>query len=218
MIPLDILSALPVDWLIALAQGVRPPQTQADIIEVNSHAGAHLVPSSHWDWNSTLTSEQRRLEEEGIWMRNLVAPSVAWDNDWERSTTCWDPWADVELKGTVYTFGSMDGLWQGRMLVRCSFLLLLSGLSPRPQIPDHAGYLGLVTNPDYPEQFGEASPFVSTWPFFMRLKEHHCISPQEPVPPGGTYDDLIDDGVRNAWFPTVDLFQSGVRPLFTARP
>ena len=45
MIPLDIPSALPVDWPIALAQGVRPPQTQADIIEVNSHAGAHFVLS-----------------------------------------------------------------------------------------------------------------------------------------------------------------------------
>jgi hypothetical protein len=132
MIPLDIPSALPVDWPTAFAQGIHPPQTQADIIEVNSHAGAQFVPPSHWDWKSTLTPEQRQLEEEGVWMRDLVAPSVAWDNDWERFTTCWDPWADVELKGTMYTFGSMDGLWQGRMLVRYAFFLFLSGLSPRP--------------------------------------------------------------------------------------
>ncbi len=52
----------------------------------------------------------------------------------------------------------------------------------------------------------------------MRLKEHHCINPEAPVPPGGTDDDDLDDGVRNAWFPTVDLFQSGVRPIFTASP
>jgi hypothetical protein len=52
----------------------------------------------------------------------------------------------------------------------------------------------------------------------MRLQEHHCISPQKTVPPGGTDDDLLDDGVRNAWFPTVDLFQSGVRPIFIASP
>ncbi|KAI9444668.1 hypothetical protein H4582DRAFT_1910428 [Lactarius indigo] len=186
MIPLDIPSVLPLDWPTAIAQGIQPPQTQADIIEVNSHAGAQFVPPSHWDWKSTLTPEQRRLEEDGIWRRNLLAPSAAWDNDWERFTACWDPWADTDLKGTVYTFGSMDGP--------------LAGEDAR-----------LVSNPVYPEQFGESSPFVSTWPFFMRLKEHHCINPQEPVPPGGTYDDLLDDGVRNAWFPTVDLFQSGGR-------
>lgn len=192
MIPLDIPSTLPVDWPTAVAEGVHTAQTQADIIEVNSHAVAQFVPPSHWDWKSTLTPEQRELEEDGSWRRGLLATSAAWDSDWERSTTCWDPWAEPELKGTLYTFGSMDGLWQGRML-----------------IPDHEGYLGLVTNPDYPEQFGEASPFISTWPFFMRLTEHHCISPQRIVPPGGTYDDPFDDGIRNAWFPTVDLFHSG---------
>ena len=132
MIPLDIPATLPVDWPTAHAQGIHPPQTQADIIEVNTHACAHFVPPSHWDWKSTLTPEQRRLEEEGVWTRNLVAPSVAWDNDWVRFTACWNPWAYVPLKGTTYTFGSMDGLWQGRMLVRPAFLLLLSGLSPRP--------------------------------------------------------------------------------------
>jgi len=132
MIPLDIPSVLPLDWPTALAQGIHPPQTQADIIEVNSHAGAQFVPPSHWDWKSTLTPEQQQLEEDGTWRRDLVAASVAWDNDWERFTTCWDPWADVDLKGTVYTFGSMDGLWQGRMLVRFAFLPFLSGLSPRP--------------------------------------------------------------------------------------
>jgi len=191
MIPLDIPSALPVDWPTAMAQNVHPPQTQADIIEVNSHAGAQFVPPSHWDWKSELTPEQRELEENGDWRRDLIATSAAWDSDWERSTTCWDPWAEPELKGTMYTFGAMDGLWQGRML-----------------IPDHAGYLGLVSNPNYPEQFGESSPFISTWPFFMRLKEHHCISPQKTVPSGGTEDDPLDDGVRNAWFPPVSLSQS----------
>jgi len=42
----------------------------------------------------------------------------------------------------------------------------------------------------------------------MRLKEHHCISPQKTVPPGGTDEDLFDDGVRNAWFPPISLSQS----------
>ena len=132
MTPLDIPSAYPVDWPTAMAQGIHTPQTQADIIEVNSHAGAQFVPPSHWDWKSTLTPEQRELEEDGAWRRGLLATSAAWDCDWERSTTCWDPWSEPELKGGVYTFGSMDGLWQGRMIVRHAFLLFLSGLSPWP--------------------------------------------------------------------------------------
>ena len=64
-------------------------------------------------------------------MRYLVVPSVTWDINWKRLTMCWNPWADVELKGMMYIFGSMDSFWQGRMLVRYAFLLLLSGLSPR---------------------------------------------------------------------------------------
>ncbi|KAI0295023.1 hypothetical protein BC826DRAFT_1104480 [Russula brevipes] len=187
-IPLVVPPGLPVDRPAALAQGISWGPTQADIIEVNSHFGARFVPASHWDWKSTLAPEQRIIEEDGAWRRDLLSPSAAWDNDWERFITCWDPWASVELKGTVYTFGSLDGLWQGRLL-----------------IPEQPGYLALATNPNYPEQFGETFPFMSTWPFFMRLKEHHCISPQEPVPHGGSEDDPFDDGIRNAWFPPVDL-------------
>ncbi len=44
----------------------------------------------------------------------------------------------------------------------------------------------------------------------MRLTEHHCINPQEPVPAGGPEDDPVDDGIRNAWFPSVDLDTRGV--------
>jgi hypothetical protein len=135
MTPVQAPSDLPVDRPAALAQGISGGLTQADVIEVNSHSSAHLVPTSDWDWKSTLTPEQRLIEEEGTWSRDLTAPSAAWDNDWERSTTCWDPWAHVELKGPAYTFGSMDGLWQGRLLVRLtclpSFLVQPSTLDPR---------------------------------------------------------------------------------------
>jgi hypothetical protein len=134
-IPLVVPPGLPVDRPAALAQGISWGQTQADIIEVNSHLGARFVPASHWDWKSTLAPEQRIIEEDGAWRRDLLSPSAAWDNDWERSITCWDPWASVELKGTVYTFGSLDGLWQGRLLVRFTFppSLLVQPLGPRSQ-------------------------------------------------------------------------------------
>jgi hypothetical protein len=132
VIPLQTPTNLPVDRPTALAQGISWGETQADIIEVNSHSSAEFVPASDWNWKSTLTPEQRLVEEEGVWSRDLLSPSAAWDNDWERFTTCWDPWAQVELKGTVYTFGSMDGLWQGRLLVRFNPPRFLSSPTPRP--------------------------------------------------------------------------------------
>ena len=132
VIPLAAPPNLPIDRPAALAQGISWGQTRADIDEVNSHAGAQFVPASHWDWKSTLTPEQRLIEEDGAWRRDLLSPSAAWDNDWERFTACWDPWADVDLKGTVYTFGSMDGLWQGRLLVRFSLPSFLSRPTPGP--------------------------------------------------------------------------------------
>ena len=49
----------------------------------------------------------------------------------------------------------------------------------------------------------------------MRLKEHHCISPQTPVPAGGSEDDALDDGIRNAWFLPVDLVTRRVRRLIS---
>jgi hypothetical protein len=38
-----------------LGEGIQTAQTQADIIELNSHTSAQFVPPSHWDWKSTLT-------------------------------------------------------------------------------------------------------------------------------------------------------------------
>ncbi|KAI0053416.1 hypothetical protein FA95DRAFT_1579522 [Auriscalpium vulgare] len=190
IVPLAIPPTLPVDRAQALALGITRGQTQADIIEVNSHLGAQPLPPTDWDWKESLTPEQRALEESGLWSKHLVAPSASWDNDWERCNNCWDPWSQPELKGVVYTFGMLDGLWQGRLL-----------------IPEEQGYLRLIQSPHYPEQFGETSPFMSTWPLFMRLKEHHCINPEVPVAAGGG-DDLLDDGIRNAWFPPVRVIES----------
>jgi hypothetical protein len=51
---------------------------------------------------------------------------------------------------------------------------------------------------------------MTTWPMFIRLKEHHCISPQVPVPPGGPEDDAFDDGIHNALLPSVELVKHRV--------
>ncbi|KAI0066406.1 hypothetical protein BV25DRAFT_1971127 [Artomyces pyxidatus] len=181
-VPLAIPSVLPVDRPSALARGIIGGQTQADVVEVNAHFAAKCVPRGDWHWKDALTPEELMMVARGSCGKELKAPSGAWDNDWERITSCWDPWSEPDLKGVVYTFGSMDGLWQGRLL-----------------IPEEQGYLRLVANPNRPAQFGETSPNMSSWPMFMRLKEHHCINPQKPVPCGG--EDDFDDGIRDAWFP-----------------
>ena len=48
----------------------------------------------------------------------------------------------------------------------------------------------------------------------MRIREHHCISPQDPIGSGGRYDGF-DDGLQNAYFPNVTLDQTLVRPFVT---
>ena len=47
----------------------------------------------------------------------------------------------------------------------------------------------------------------------MRLREHHCISPAIPALAGHNPNDAIDDGIRNGWFPSVEIRESGVRCL-----
>jgi hypothetical protein len=105
LLSLDIPSILPVNWLSALAQGIHTAQMQANTIEVNSHTSAKFVPPSHIHTGAEGAQGGRYLV---VW---FLATSSVWNTDWEHSTTCWDPWAEPELKGTLYTFGSMDGLW-----------------------------------------------------------------------------------------------------------
>ena len=94
-----------------------PSPTQADWREFNAHKGAKLVNQGSWDWRTEMRPEDGLLEDDGVWRKGLKAASAKWDNDWQRFTCCWDPWVLPPLKGVVYTYGSMHGLWAGRMLV-----------------------------------------------------------------------------------------------------
>ncbi|KAG1859846.1 hypothetical protein F4604DRAFT_2036763, partial [Suillus subluteus] len=51
-----------------------------------------------------------------------------------------------------------------------------------------------------PEEFTEQQLSLNAYPLFMRLREYHCVDPQDPVPTGGA-DDGFDDGISNAWIP-----------------
>ncbi|KAG1871569.1 hypothetical protein F4604DRAFT_1881062 [Suillus subluteus] len=105
------------------------------------------------------------------------------DDDWYRLTDCIDPMEKSSLKNTHYTYGSATGLWQGRILV-----------------PTDNAFASILQHVHMPEEFTEQQLSLNAYPLFMRLREYHCVDPQDPVPTGGA-DDGFDDGISNAWIP-----------------
>lgn len=110
-------------------------------------------------------------------------PSSQLDDDWYRLTDCIYPMQRSSLKNTHYTYGSATGLWQGRILV-----------------PTDNAFAAILQQVQMPEEFTEQQLFLNAYPLFMRLREYHCVDPQDPVPTGGA-DDGFDDGISNAWIP-----------------
>ncbi|KAI0640141.1 hypothetical protein C8Q77DRAFT_1214451 [Trametes polyzona] len=177
-VPYDPPSILPIDRAHA-DPGVRP--TQADFIEWASIRGVQLYRPGTWDWLERLGPEQRRLETGVSWRRELQAISASLDNDWNRLTGCYDPRGYLPLKGVVYTFGSINGMFAGRM-----------------QIPDLFRYRDVVQADQMPEL--TEFPRVAEQPVFVRFREHHCIDPETPVPTA-TLSDSLGDNVQNAYLP-----------------
>ena len=70
-------------------------------------------------------------------------------------------------------------------------------------MPDEGSYFRMANTVTPPAGFGESSPFVTTVPVMVRLREHHCIRPARAVevPVGDGSDRLFDEGVRNGWLP-----------------
>lgn len=92
--------------------------TVEDYEEMNAHKSAQFVDVGSWDWRAELDDEQGKLEDDNVWRRGLKSASSRWDNDWQRWSYCWDPWNEKDdLKGVVYTYGTLSGLWQGRAMV-----------------------------------------------------------------------------------------------------
>jgi hypothetical protein len=121
-VPFFVPNDLPVNRMHAASLGhfeIRP--TQADIIEVNAHVDTKLVPHTKWNWREDLTEDELELEDSGIYSVDLKSASSKWDNDWMRLCFCANPWIPDPMKGTVYSVGSLIGLWQGRMLVSVFF-------------------------------------------------------------------------------------------------
>ncbi|KAG1724859.1 hypothetical protein EDB19DRAFT_292975 [Suillus lakei] len=114
---------------------------------------------------------------------NSLSPSSQLDDDWYRLTDCIYPMEKSSLKNAHYTYGSATGLWQGRILV-----------------PNDNAFATILQHVQMPEEFTEQQLFLNAAPLFMRLREYHCVDPQDPVPTGGA-NDGFDDGISNAWIP-----------------
>jgi hypothetical protein len=76
--------------------------------------------------------------------------------------------------------------------------------------------MNLMTSPDYPLDFSEGSTHVTTVPIYMRLREHHCVSPQKPIGCGGLRNNF-DDGLQNAYFPPAVMQENTVRQISVFR-
>ncbi|OJA11864.1 hypothetical protein AZE42_03276 [Rhizopogon vesiculosus] len=104
-----------------------------------------------------------------------VSPSSMHDNDWYRLTDCIYPMQTSSKLNTRYTYGSATGLWQGRII-----------------IPTDNAFTTIFQGARMHEDFTEQQLSLNA-PLLMRLREYHCIDPQDPVPTGGA-NDGFDDG------------------------
>ncbi|KIJ66590.1 hypothetical protein HYDPIDRAFT_26924 [Hydnomerulius pinastri MD-312] len=160
--------------------------TQEDVQELNAHKIAKLVPKSSWDWWSEI-KDYDKLSPDELAVR---APSVKWDDDWNRLTDCNNLYTPVSLKRSHYSPGLLSGLWQGRML-----------------FPDDALNGALMQTPQMPAVFNEQTLGLTAHPVFMRLREYHCmdVDHNQPIPCGGRGG--LQDGIHNAWFPNSMRYQ-----------
>lgn len=125
--PFTVPNALPVNRAHALQLNVTAiGPTQADIIECNAFKSVQYPPKTKWDWWADLTEEELALEGEGIWHHKLKANSARYDHDWARLISCIDPWSITEVRGPVFQYGSLHGLWNGRLVVNYPYHVLPS--------------------------------------------------------------------------------------------
>lgn len=211
VVPFAIPPNLPVDRAQALALGrTQVGPTQADVHEFNAHQSVKLVQRQPWNYWEIMSEEGKTDIDPDT--RTLSSASAKWDNDWNRMNFCVDPWHKIPLKGMTYTYGMLDGLWQGRMMVnnpsslgQAAFLTNLLF-----KVPVQSVLLGLTIIPHLPSSFGEGNPQLTISPLFMRLREHRCINPYAHVATGGKRDGF-DDGLANAWLPVTRIIENQAR-------
>lgn len=174
---------LPHDRASAIAGGMSGP-TLDDIVDFHLK---NRVP--------TMESSLPLLETEYVENLNVcekededdpdVRGSKSCDEDWYRMVACHDPRdGDAPLRGVVYKLGSIGGSWAGRF--QQADLELFTSLESHRRPPS-------------------ATVSVRHRPLYWELREHHCLSPNEPLSPG-VEDDAVED-VLNAWIPKGTIFR-----------
>ncbi|RDX45583.1 hypothetical protein OH76DRAFT_1486236 [Lentinus brumalis] len=104
-----------------------------------------------------------------------AGPSTRHDSDWDRWRACYNPWSDKHPARPPYTPGSLSGLWGGRFLD-----------------PDVDDYFRAVAADTFTPALEQPALTGASAPLYMRLREHHCISPAAPLP--------AEEDVMNAFF------------------
>ena len=182
----------PLDAPQDLAPGYVGPRLE-DYADLNVTPHARLPPATAWDWQASLSEEVRRdpraVEDE--------APSAKLDIDWQRLV--YNVHLPNDIDQFAYDFGSMNGLWVGKMIV--SVDLVLFKLPPTTfditQLPDEGHYFELIPQAELPNGFSEYYPLLAVRFVYMRLREYHCISPKPAMYAGD---------IRNAWCPWFNKF------------
>lgn len=170
-------------------------------------------PSFVEDLNSNVGEEQMDLDSfealpssascySGLGQSNL---SMQHEHDWLRITHCYNPWLDAKIKIRIFTPGMLHGLWAGRMFVSDSFSSEdISELNVL-QAYDVADYFQLAQKHQAPDALfvkgAENYPPSYQRPFYMRIREHHCLSENLPIGWGQGFYDRESDGLSNAYFP-----------------
>lgn len=201
---LPIPVGIPANRTVALTQGLETGPTVADYEEFNAHPCARVLASGSWDASASLTPDERKQEESPGWITCEPPTAVLsgrFDADWNRLVSCIDPWGSPEIAGpfACYARGALVGRWVGRML-----------------LPDENQYMRMIGQPNLSPYFSEMNPFTTVRPLMMTLKEHHCISPEEPIEPVTKEPGQIDDGLRNAYMPPLQMLVERVRVLLIA--
>ncbi len=96
-VPQEVVEGTPLDRADAIARGITYIlPTRVDYAEFNSHKAVKFLNNGSWERNQPI--------------------SMHLDIDWDRSLYCFDPWSDGPLN-LPYTFGTLTGLWLGRINV-----------------------------------------------------------------------------------------------------
>ncbi|KAJ3904290.1 hypothetical protein F5879DRAFT_802027 [Lentinula edodes] len=109
------------------------------------------------------------------------------DDDMQRNSTMFNGYPQ---QGTVYTPGSLNGLWTGRMIVTQE-----AGHRPVPFTEDTLG--------------------LAAVPLYLRLSEYVVYFGGQPIP-CMNLDDAFDQGIKDSWFPpNTTLSTKGDRVIAT---